>query len=333
MISKPLVSVIIPLFNAEAYIAEAINSVIKQTYPFKELIIVDDGSTDGSLQIAKTYANHWITVVTNENKGAAAARNYGLKLAKGDFIQFLDADDFLSVNKIEAQVHLLANNVDTLCTCACIHFFDGTDPYEKPVKHEWFKDGATDTSDFLIKLYGGSLIGPQYGGMIALHSWLIPAKLITKAGNWNEELSLDDDGELMCRIILAAKEIVYCKDAVVYYRKHKNLANISSLQSQSAYQSLLTSAKLKKQYLLNHTNDPNAKIALSRIFMEIAVSFYPTYPSLTNEAEKIGKQLDPTQKPRPFKSFPTKQLSEVLGWRLMKRLSRLKQNLKNKTKV
>eukprot|EP01136_Pigoraptor_vietnamica_P021735 Opistho-1_new@72160 len=330
---QPLVSIIIPLFNAEAYIAEAINSVIKQTYPFKELIIVDDGSTDASLQIAKTYANDWITVVAHENKGAAAARNYGLKLAKGDFIQFLDADDLLSPNKIETQIKLLANHTYYLANCACVHFFDGKNPYQIPIKHEWFKEGTTNTTDFLIKLYGGSLIGPPYGGMVALHAWLIPKDLIHKAGNWNENLSLDDDGELMCRIILAAKGILYANDAVVYYRKHQNLSNISSLQSLAAYQSLLTSAKLKKQYLLNHTNDPNAKIALSRIFMEIAVSFYPNYPSLTNEAENIGKQLDPKQKPKPFKSFPSKQISELIGWRLMKRLSRLKQNLKNKTKV
>src|SRR5271165_3187575 len=108
MAEYPLVSVIIPVYNSEKYLAESIESAIGQTWSSKEIIVVDDGSTDNSFEIARKFAGRpEVKVVTQENRGAAAARNAGLKEAKGEFIQFLDADDLLSADKIESQMKLL----------------------------------------------------------------------------------------------------------------------------------------------------------------------------------------------------------------------------------
>src|SRR5579875_322194 len=101
----PLISIIIPLYNAEKYIIETIDSALQQSYKNIEIIIIDDGSTDSSFNVAETYKSDNIIVVKQENKGASAARNHGLKLAKGEYIQFLDADDILDVNKIEYQIN------------------------------------------------------------------------------------------------------------------------------------------------------------------------------------------------------------------------------------
>src|SRR5580698_4662849 len=97
----PLVSIIIPSYNSENHLAETIKSALSQTWVNKEIIIIDDGSTDSSVQIAKGFESN-VKVLVQKNKGASAARNAGLKEAKGDYIQFLDSDDLLSPDKIEA---------------------------------------------------------------------------------------------------------------------------------------------------------------------------------------------------------------------------------------
>ncbi len=115
MDNKILVSVIMPIFNSEKFISQSIESVLAQTFTEWELIIVDDCSTDGSLEIAKNYAGKRdkITILQNEkNSGAAYSRNYGIANAKGRFICFLDADDIMAYNKIQNQVeYMLKNNL------------------------------------------------------------------------------------------------------------------------------------------------------------------------------------------------------------------------------
>jgi glycosyltransferase involved in cell wall biosynthesis len=86
---NPLVSIIIPVYNAASFINETINSALQQTWPNKEIIIVDDGSTDDSLILAKKFEGDIVKIFSQQNKGASAARNKGLAEAKGDYIQFL----------------------------------------------------------------------------------------------------------------------------------------------------------------------------------------------------------------------------------------------------
>ena len=106
---KPLVSILIPAYNAERWIAETVQSAIAQTWPRKEIVIVDDGSTDQTFSIARTFASKEVRVVSKENHGAAGARNYALSLSQGDYIQWLDADDLLSPEKVAKQMRRWAN--------------------------------------------------------------------------------------------------------------------------------------------------------------------------------------------------------------------------------
>ena len=105
----PLVSIVIPAYNAEKDIAQAIRSAISQTYPEIEIIVVDDGSQDGTVQTAReilknSFKQHWSVLELGVNRGASAARNVALKRAKGEWIQFLDCDDAISADKIEVQM-------------------------------------------------------------------------------------------------------------------------------------------------------------------------------------------------------------------------------------
>src|SRR6266496_5699717 len=112
--SEPLVSVVVIFLNAERFIEEAIASVLAQTYPAWELLLVDDGSDDGSTAIARRYAEHCPTRVRvlnhpgQANRGMSASRNLGLHHASGEYIAFLDADDVWLPCKLEQQVALLS---------------------------------------------------------------------------------------------------------------------------------------------------------------------------------------------------------------------------------
>lgn len=105
------VSVIIPVYNAANYLRESIESVLCQTYSDLEIIIVNDGSTDNSLEIAESYQNDSrVKIISSKNKGAATARNIGIRNSNGAYFQFLDADDILPSNKIEEQMKVLDEN-------------------------------------------------------------------------------------------------------------------------------------------------------------------------------------------------------------------------------
>src|SRR5690242_8593951 len=99
---KPLVSILIPAYNAEKWIGDTLQSALAQTWPNKEIIVVDDGSSDRTLEIARQFATKNVSVLTQQNQGAAATRNKGFQVCQGDYIQWLDADDLLSPNKVAA---------------------------------------------------------------------------------------------------------------------------------------------------------------------------------------------------------------------------------------
>ena len=97
---KPLVSILIPAYNAEEWITDTLRCAIAQTWEPKQIIVVDDGSTDRTLAIARQFESDQFRVVTQKNQGAAATRNQALSLCRGDYIQYLDADDLIAPDKI-----------------------------------------------------------------------------------------------------------------------------------------------------------------------------------------------------------------------------------------
>jgi glycosyltransferase involved in cell wall biosynthesis len=105
-----LVSILIPAYNSEKWIGDTIQSAINQTWTRKEIIIVDDGSLDNTLKIAREYESKNIKVLSQENRGAASARNKAYSLAQGDYIQWLDSDDLLAQNKISEQMKVVKND-------------------------------------------------------------------------------------------------------------------------------------------------------------------------------------------------------------------------------
>lgn len=109
---KKLISIIIPIYNSEKYIKKCINSVIEQSYKNIEIILVNDGSTDNSLEICKSYKkiDSRIRIINQKNKGTAAARNVGIKKSKGEYICFVDSDDEIKSNYVEYLLYLINKN-------------------------------------------------------------------------------------------------------------------------------------------------------------------------------------------------------------------------------
>lgn len=110
--TNPLVSVIIPCYNSQLWIEDCLLSVYKQTYKNIEVIVVDDGSTDDTAKIISQYQNEKVKYFYKENQGEGSARNFGIKLSKGELIAFLDSDDFWHEDKIELQVNSIKQGYD-----------------------------------------------------------------------------------------------------------------------------------------------------------------------------------------------------------------------------
>ncbi|MEY4916996.1 MAG: hypothetical protein RL616_909 [Verrucomicrobiota bacterium] len=104
---KPLVSILIPAYNSEQWLADTLRSALAQTWANKEIIVVDDGSRDGTLALARSFESLGVKVATQNNSGASAARNHAFRLSQGEFIQWLDADDLLAPGKITSQMNAI----------------------------------------------------------------------------------------------------------------------------------------------------------------------------------------------------------------------------------
>lgn len=312
---QPLVSIIIPVYNAEKNLAETINSALNQSWANKEIIIVDDGSTDRSVEIAKGSGDAQIKVFQQVNKGSGATRNKGLSEAKGEYIQFLDADDLLSTDKIANQVKLLLDNPGKVAVCSTIHFSNDNDPYKgSPSSYEdSFLYSTDDPAGFLTNLYGGN---DDHGSMIQTNAWLTPAAIIKKAGKWSEFYSPDDDGEFFCRVLLASEGIVYSKDCFNYYRKYKSGNNsLASIKTKQGLEGKFKSLLLKREYLLNATKNPAAKKGLARCAKSLAMESYLIDKGLTNEILKTIKELGGTNYTPIMGGKRIEFIKKVFGWK------------------
>ena len=315
MSSLPLISVIIPVYNAAPYLEQCINSVKEQTWPNIELIIVDDGSTDGSLAILSKFGGPNVKLIQQENSGASVARNIGLSKAKGTYIQFLDADDLLSADKIQAQMDVLLSYPGYLALCPTVYFDDGADPFKAPVNKEWFAEGSDDPVDFLIKLYAGC--EGNYGGMIQPDAWLTPRSLIDKAGPWNPMRNPDDDGEFFCRVILASKGVKYNDKGTSYYRKFNQKTTWSSRNSYQNQAAVLQSWTLKSEHLKPFENLPGVRKALAFNFTELCYNNYPANPDLSRKAYEMATKYGGLSGPPYFGNTSFNKLRHALPWKLL----------------
>ena len=215
--SQQLVSVIIPCHNGETYVEQAINSALEQTYPMVEVIVIDDGSTDGSLDIIRSFGQR-LCWDAGPNRGAAAARNRGLELAQGEFVKFLDADDVLLPDSLSCQVFQAAQLV----------------PDQKAII---YGDAVwVDAEGQLLPGYPHRLQRPNEDSIAAMleHGPLTSCPLHRKnylqaVGGFDPSISHGDESDLHLRLVLSGVEFVHFPGPVYHYRQHDTPKRLSNL--------------------------------------------------------------------------------------------------------
>lgn len=315
----PLVSIIIPVYNKAKFVDETLESALSQTYPHIELVLINDGSTDGSLEILETYKSEFpdkIILIDQMNGGVSKATNAGIQASKGDYIQFLDADDLLSPHKIENQVSLLkGNHVALMASCEWLNFRGDFSTFSH-LPYRIFGDFECGM-DWLLCAW-------NHQEMMQPAAWLTHRDLIVKAGPWNEKLTINQDGEFFCRVLLNCRGIAFESEGKVYYRI-PGVTNVSQQKSEGAFASLLESYRCYEKAVLNVEDSKRVRIALKKVYQKFLYDAFPTFPQLRSLAEKYIEELHVSE--RAHIGGPKFQfLSKVLGFKNALRLKRYLQN-------
>lgn len=217
MAGNPLVSVIIPCFDAMPWVPHAVRSALRQTYPNIEVIVVDDGSTDGGRAAIEAEFGDAVRIIAIPNSGAGAARNVGFAAANGEYVQFFDADDVLAAEKIERSMAVFGAEPDTDIVFTALH---------RPTSRDFVDESGFDPAelrrtvdDMVHQAYEVSFPGTGMPALSAAQP-LFRAEVLRAHGAYDEELVVLDDVELVCRLVLHGARVRHVPMVGVFYRDH-----------------------------------------------------------------------------------------------------------------
>jgi len=278
------VSILIPLYNSEKYVSATIESCLNQTYNDIEVIIVDDGSTDNSLEIVQGYAqkDSRVRVYSQPNGGGCKARNHAFEKSIGEYIVYLDADDIISEDKIEAQIEQLSDKPETYVSISQWDRFynnleDATFPNRSIYKD--YPSGLALLEDLLTV------------DMLGLTCYMTHRQLIEKAGKWDETLRVNQDGEFFSRVLLHASQVKYSEKGRLYYRSADSNSISRVKVSEGKGQSLLRSYQLIMESIIRADCMTNRiRIGLVKNFQSVAYQ-YTSWPSVVEKSKELALSL------------------------------------------
>jgi len=306
---KPLVSILIPAYNAGEWLADTLRSALAQTWERKEIIVVDDGSSDETLPIARLFESDCVRVFTQTNRGAAAARNHALQLSKGDYIQWLDADDLLRPDKIERQIAALreTDSRRTLLSAAWGYFNYRTER-AKFVPTSLWQD--LSPVEWALRKMNENL-------HMQTATWLTSRELAEAAGPWDIRLLSDDDGEYFFRILMASEGTRFVRESKVYYRVTPagRLSNIGA--SDRKKNAMVMGMKLYVQYLRSLEDSDRVRQACLTYLQNWYLTFYPERPDLVAELQTLATQLQGRLEV-PRLRWKYAWMKPVFGWKTAK---------------
>ena len=222
---NPKVSVIIPAYNAEKFVKEAVDSALAQTYPDCEVIVVNDGSTDGTENVLRPYIDaRKIVYISQINKGLAGARNAGIRAARGEYIALLDSDDLFLPEKIARQLRALQEHSEYgVCYCDLLHFSDSRAP------RQFYHHRYTYPSGDVF----APLLHKQFINPLAVFA---RRDVFEKYGYFDESLRRSEDWDLWLRLAHAGVKFFYLDEVLAHYRVHAGAGsgNLSSVESEPA---------------------------------------------------------------------------------------------------
>ncbi|MDT0676799.1 glycosyltransferase family 2 protein [Autumnicola musiva] len=277
------VSIIIPTYNRSHLLMETLESVQAQSLQDWECLIVDDGGNDDTEEEVsklnkKDNRFKYYKRPLEYPKGASNCRNFGFSLSSGNYIQWLDDDDILSKRKLEFQVNALeqTKNHFIFASCEWDLLWPGKKlelkncfPGDEMLKENFFRVMA-DRQNFIPSL-----------------AYLVSRKLHIAAGNWNTELSINQDAEYFTRILIKSEKLINVKDCYVLYREH-DAGRISRKRTPENMMSFFLSLELMQSYLKFH--NINARSYFRWKLLKWLLAYYSYYPEIMNQYYHLFKE-------------------------------------------
>lgn len=310
----PKVSILIPCYNADRWVAQAIQSALDQTYLNKEVIVVDDGSSDRSLEIIEGFGEliHW---ETQSNQGGNATRNRLLDLSTGEWIQYLDADDYLLLAKVEQQIEFLSQ-------------YPQADVIYSPSIFEYWQ-GHQSRQEVL-------LIPESHDPWILLARWYLPQtgsplwkkQAILDVGGWKPDQPCCQEHELYLRLLKAGKQFKYCPDASSIYRQWSE-STVCKRDKSETFRQRLVIEDVLEQHLRNINQlTPERLHAINQARFECARMIWLFNQHWANEIIATIKTSDRHFVPSGSAAPQTYRLTyKLFGFSIAEQIAGLKRSL------
>ena len=265
--TEGLVSIVLPVYNVEAYLEQCIHSLLAQTYPSLELILVDDGSTDqsGALcdKLAKEDAR--IRVIHQENRGVSSARNHGMDCATGEYIGFVDPDDWIEPKMIQSLVEALRKNDAGGAFCGYWEQPETVTKTDRPILHAPEKMGTVSGSEALYQC----LIGMGYGYFTSVWNKLFRRSAIEQKGalpRFDPAYSIAEDELWLTEVLPTLEQVELISEPLYYWRQREN----SALHHKLNAQRWRTAVAAKKRSCELLRDDPRCgELAMGKVYNDI----------------------------------------------------------------
>ena len=305
----PLVSILIPAYNAETTIEYTIRSALAQTWLNKEIIIINDGSTDRTLSIVQRYASKQVLVVSSQNQGQSAAINLGYRLAQGAYIQELDSDDLMAPAKIERQLAALTpeDSKRIVLSSPWAPFYYRTQNAQFVRNSLWENLSPVE---WMLRKMSQNLYMQNA-------TWLVSRELAEAAGPWDERLYYDNDGEYFARVLLASEGTRFVPETGIYYRSTTPNSVSYVGNSNRKKDALFLSMELQIKHLRSLEESPRVREACLTYIRNWFLYFYPERPELVAKLRTIVDELD-GHLGEPSLRWKFAWMRPVFGWRMAK---------------
>lgn len=279
-----------------------LRSALAQTWDRKEIVVVDDGSRDNTLAVVRQFDSPVIRVFTQTNQGAAAARNEAFRRSRGEYIQWLDADDLLSPEKIALQMERRGGE-RTLLSSEWGEFLYRHHRAEFVPSALWCDLAPVE---WLLRKMDLNL-------HMQTATWLVSRELTEAAGPWDTTLLGDDDGEYFCRVLLASEGVRFVPHARVYYRASGN-ASLSYIgRSERKIEAHWRSMKTHIRYLRSLEESERSRRACVNYLRNWLIFFYPERSQIVGEADQLANELGGSLG-LPALSWKYSWIKTLFGW-------------------
>ena len=311
----PLVSILVPSHNASRWLDETLQSSLDQTWPETELIVIDDGSTDGSPELLARWQDR-ATVVLRENRGGNPTRNELLGMARGAWVQFLDADDGLKPDKIARQMAVVEQDpaADVIYSPLVVeHHAGGRVTSERWAPH----DPGGDHDAWAYHLAWDLT---QTGGALFRRDTLV------EVGGWNEAQPCCQDNELFFRLLQAGAKFAYCDHAGAIYRRFED-GSVSTRDPARVRSEILRLLALGEAHLRSRGELTKRRhAAVNNLRFGLARQLWPVLPAIARATMAVIRESDPEFQPAPGRHAPRayRWCFRLFGFEAAERISGLK---------